>query len=271
MLQTTRQQVYAHNRRVWNARVANRLPHTRMASARDFTAPLRVIDAKGWLGASIAGKRVLCLAAAGGLQGILCAAAGAEVTVVDLSPAMLEQDRRIAVARGLHVRLIEGSIDDLSMLGDACFDIVLQPVSTCYVPDVLPVYREVARVTVPSGLYLSQHKQPTSLQASALPGPHGYTINDAYARSTPLPPVLGHYEHRETGALEFLHAWEDLLGGLCRSGFCIEDVQEPPHADPLAPPGSFGHRSRFLPPYVAIKARRTPQPVAPAATALVHP
>lgn len=163
----------------------------------------------------------------------------------------------MAVARGLRIRIIEGSMDNLSMLGDACFDLVMQPVSTCYVPDILQVYREVARITVPGGLYLSQHKQPTSLQASALPSPHGYTINDSYYRNEPLPPVIGHYEHREAGACEFLHRWEALIGGLCRSGFVIEDLQEPQHVDPMAASGSFGHRCQFIPPYVAIKARRT--------------
>lgn len=232
--------------------------HTRMASDRDFQSPLEVVDPRGWLGKSVHGQRVLCLAAGGGLQSVLLASAGAEVTVVDLSPAMLEQDRHMAATHGLTLRLIEGSMDDLSALGDACFDVVIQPVSTCYVPDIGRVYKEVARVTVVSGLYLSQHKQPASLQASALPGPQGYTINDAYYRDEPLPPTLGEHEHRERGAIEFLHRWEQLIGGLCRSGFVIEDLQEPNYADPMANAGTFRHRSQFIPPYVAIKARRAP-------------
>jgi SAM-dependent methyltransferase len=147
-------------------------------------------------------------------------------------------------------------MDDLSMLAEASFDLVVQPVSTCYVPDIGQVYCQVARVTGPGGLYLSQHKQPTSLQASTLPGTQGYTINERYYRHGPLPPVLAVGEHREAGALEFLHSWEALLGSLCRSGFLIEDVREPDHSKPMAEPGTFGHRSQFIPPYVAIKARR---------------
>ena len=249
--------VYEQNRRVWDQRVRQGAAHTRMATARDFLTPLQVVDPRGWLGKSVRGQRVLCLAAGGGLQSALLAAAGAEVTVVDLSPAMLEQDRHVAVSRGLTVRIIEGSMDDLSMLGDASFDIVIQPVSTCYVSDITRVYREVARVTVAAGLYVSQHKQPTSLQASARPGPQGYTIQDDYYRHEPMPQTLGVHEHREPGALEFLHRWEQLIGGLCRSGFVIEDLQEPNYADAMAESGTFRHRSRFIPPYVAIKARRT--------------
>lgn len=263
--------IYDQNRHIWNRRVRQGAAHTRMASACDFQRPLEVVDPRGWLGKSVHGQRVLCLAAGGGLQSVLLASAGAEVTVVDLSPAMLEQDRRMAASRGLTLRLIEGSMDDLAMLGDACFDVVIQPVSTCYVPDITRVYQEIARVTVASGLYVSQHKQPISLQASARPGPQGYAVHECYYRHEPLPPTLGEHEHRESGALEFLHRWEQLIGGLCRSGFVIEDLQEPNYADPMAAAGTFRHRSQFIPPYVAIKARRRPASPDVAASLLLFP
>jgi len=73
-----------------------------------------------------------------------------------------------------------------------------------------------------------------------------------------LPEVKGSL-HRESGMLEFLHRWEDLLGGLCREGFVIEDLVEPVHADPMAEKDSFAYRSCFIPPYVRIKARRRPR------------
>ena len=106
-----------------------------------------MIDSCGWLGGNVAGKRVLCLAAGGGKHGPLFAAAGAIVTVVDISPEMLALDREIAKKRGLQLTLIEASMDDLSVLPAAHFEAVIQPVSSCYVPDILALYREVARVT----------------------------------------------------------------------------------------------------------------------------
>ena len=45
--------------------------------------------------------------------------------------------------------------------------------------------------------------------------------------------------------------------GLCRAGFAIEDLVEPMRADVSAPAGEIGHRGRYVPPYVRIKARRT--------------
>jgi SAM-dependent methyltransferase len=244
-----------HNRRAWDALVEKRERHTSAARDEDLSNPLTAINGDGWLKDGIAGKRVLCLAAGGGRQSALYAAAGALVTVVDLSPAMLALDREVAGERGLNIRAIEGSMDDLSMLSAAEFDLVVQPVSTCYVPDVTRVYREVARVTVPGGVYISQHKQPASLQADVRPSARGYELIEPYYREGPLPAVAGS-QHREPGTLEYLHRWEELLGGLCRVGFVIEDLMEPPHARGDAEPGAFGHRSRYVAPYVRIRARR---------------
>jgi SAM-dependent methyltransferase len=248
--------VYQHNRHAWDKRVRSGQAHTAPASNSDFLDPLSAVDNLDWLGGNVRGQRVLCLAAGGGKHGALFAAAGAEVTVVDLSPKMLEIDRRMATERKLTVRVIETSMDDLSMLPTGHFDFVVQPVSTCYVPDVLSVYREIARVTAFGGLYISQHKQPASLQAELLPSPRGYLLTELYYRSGPLPEVMQGCRHREAGTLEFLHRWEELLGGLCRSGFVIEDLVEPCHGDALAPARSFSHRSLFLPPFVTVKARR---------------
>lgn len=233
-----------------------------------------VIDGRGWLGGDIAGWKVLCLAAGGGRQSALYAAAGAIVTVVDLSPAMLELDRQMAQARNYDVRIVETSMDDLTMLPAEEYNLVTQPVSTCYISDLRRMYQQIARVTAPGGLYISQHKQPASLQGDV--GPlvegsqvKGYLLSEPYYRSGPLPAVEGS-RHREPGTVEFLHRWEQLLGLMCRSGFVIEDLSEPDHRQlntktnqaasrrsVLQPEsGSFQHRSRYLPPYVRVKARR---------------
>lgn len=252
--------MHEHNRRAWDDRVHRGDWHTESAREKDFLNPLAAVDDCGWLGGNVRGKRVLCLAAGGGKHSVLFAAAGASVTVVDLSPRMLELDRRLAAERGLNVQAVEASMDDLSVLATAAFDVVIQPVSTCYVPDVLAVYREVARVTAAGGLYISQHKQPGGLQAEVLPSARGYVLSERYLRSGPLPPVIDGCLHREAGTMEFLHRWEELVGGLCRAGFVLEDLVEPRHGDLQSEPGTFKHRSAFVPPFVTLKARRVASP-----------
>ncbi|MFN5297093.1 MAG: class I SAM-dependent methyltransferase, partial [Planctomycetaceae bacterium] len=65
--------------------------------------------------------------------------------------------------------------------------------------------------------------------------------------------------YREPGAVEFLHRWENLVGGMARAGLCLEDLREPMRAKPKALPGEIGHRGQFQPPYVRMKARRLPR------------
>ncbi|MCA9166540.1 MAG: class I SAM-dependent methyltransferase [Planctomycetales bacterium] len=244
------------NRRAWNELARRGQRFTRAATDADFRDPLKLLDSQGWLGPTLNGKRVLCLAAGGGRHGPLYAATGAQVTVVDVSSAQLELDREVAQERRLHLQTVETSMDDLSMFANEQFDLVVHPVSTCYLPDLRPVYAEVARVTVRGGLYVSQHKQPVSLQAEVAPQQHGgYSLTQPYYQSGPLPGVQGSL-HREEGTLEFLHRWEQLIGWMCRAGFVVEDLTEPVHAKTDATPGSFGHRSCFVAPYVRIKARR---------------
>ncbi|MSU61708.1 MAG: class I SAM-dependent methyltransferase [Pedosphaera sp.] len=250
--------IHEQNRRAWDDRVRRRDWYIDTARESDFKHPLAVVDQCGWLGGDVTGRRLLCLAAGGGRHGPLFASAGARVTVVDISPATLALDRQVAAERGLELRLIEASMDDLSMIDPGSFDIVVQPVSTCYVPDVARVYREVARVLVEGGIYVSQHKQPVSLQAEAHPSGRSYVMVEPYYRNGALPPATQGFWHREAGTVEFLHRWEQLLGGLCKSDFVIEDIAEPRHADPQSEPGTFGHRSCYVPPYIKIKARRVP-------------
>ncbi|PQO36715.1 class I SAM-dependent methyltransferase [Blastopirellula marina] len=228
------------------------------AQEAEFKNPLKTLDRWGWLGESIYGQRVLCLASGGGRQGPLYAAAGAIVTVVDISGAQLEIDRKVAADRGLSLKTVETSMDDLSMFAPADFDIVIHPVSTCYVPDVAPVFQEVAKVLCGGGLYISQHKTPTSLQAEVRRSERGYELTEPYYRTGPLPEVKGS-RHREEGTLEYLHRWDQLVGGICRAGMVIEDLVEPIHAKKEAEPNSFEDRSMFIAPYVRIKARRIGQ------------
>jgi SAM-dependent methyltransferase len=256
------------NQQCYDSLAAARAPLCKPASDAEIANPLATVDPLGWLGPSIRQKTVLCLAAGGGRQSALYASAGATVTVVDLSPAMLELDRQVARERKLPIQAIQGSMDRLEMLPAEAFDIVIHPVSSCYLPDIASIFREVARVTRPGGVYISQHKSPISLQASTTVGNGSkYWIEHSYYRIDPIPvaaePNPNSRRLREPGAIEYLHRWEQIIGGICRAGMVIEDLVEPLHADELADSGSFGDRARFIAPYVRIKARKTNPQTAP--------
>lgn len=231
-------------------------PLARPASEDELKNPLKIVDEIGWLGGEIRGQRVLCLAAGGGRHSALYAAAGASVTIVDLSPAMLELDRIAARQHHFEVRLIEASMTDMRMLQQDEFDIVIHPVSTCYIADIHSVFREVARVLRPGGLYVSQHKQPINLQTSLVPTDGKYQIESPGRDRTCANQPMFPNRLRETGTVEFVHSLQTLLGGMCRSGFVIEDFAEPQHGKLDSEVGSFAHRCAFVPPYIRVKARR---------------
>ncbi|AMV33038.1 ubiquinone/menaquinone biosynthesis methyltransferase [Pirellula sp. SH-Sr6A] len=244
-----------------NAEAYNRMAragHVLATPVRDeeLANPLAVVDGRGWLGGSIHGWNVLCLAAGGGRHSALYAAAGAKVTVVDISEGMLELDRVVCHRHRFDVRLIQGSMVSMPMLRDNEFDLVVHPVSTCYVQNIRSVFLEVARVLRGGGLYVSQHKSPFNLQTSLSTDRGRYWIEtEVEAVAKKLEP--GQISSlRESHSQEYAHSLESILGGICRSGMLIEDLSEPEHANPSAAPDTPSHRARFVPPYIRIKARR---------------
>jgi SAM-dependent methyltransferase len=269
-----REAALACNARAWDRLASAQAPLARPAVDEAFDDPRRWLGSGGttgraWLPERLDGLDLLCLAAGGGKHGPLYAAAGARVTVVDLSPAMLALDRQVAAERRLDLEIVQASMDDLRVFATARFDLVIHPVSTCYVPDVGRVFREVARVTRPGGRYVSQHKQPTSLQAGLATGPDGrWGLEHRADRREPLPPAPPS-RLREPGTQEFIHGLSALLGGICAAGFVIEDLGEPDHTRPGAEPGSFADRAAFLPPYLRILARRGDAVAPPVAKLLV--
>lgn len=243
------------NRNAYNQFVRKGSRFGRVATDEECENPLKQLDSRGWLPSSVSGLNVLCLASGGGWQSILYASAGANVTVVDISDEMLRLDREESGRRNLNMEIIQSSMDDLGVLHGRYFDIVHQPVSTCYVPNIERVFAEIASVTKPGSIYISQHKQPTSLQISHRDNRDRYVLGVEYYLEGHLPAVEDR-SYREDGAVEYLHRWEALVGGLCRAGFVLEDLREPYRADRMAMPGDFKHRGRFVAPYVRLKARR---------------
>lgn len=171
-----------------------------------------------WLG-NVQGKKALCLAGAGGLQAPLLACAGAEVTVLDLSQRMLEKDRAVAAREGLDVRIEHGNMCDLSRFADASFDLVLNPPSLCYVPDVTPVFREVYRVLKPGGSFIMTSMSPLAYICD------WDEAAQCYKAVNRLP--FSAQEHDGRGNwVEYGHTMESYLGGQIAAGFVITGYLE---------------------------------------------
>jgi SAM-dependent methyltransferase len=137
--------VRRYNRGAWDAEVERGNPWTvpvspeiiRRAREGDWEVVLTPLKAvpRDWF-PPLAGLSVLGLAASGGQQAPILAAAGARVTVLDNSLSQLAQDRAVAERDGLELTLVEGDMADLHGFASESFDLVFHPCSNCFVPDV---------------------------------------------------------------------------------------------------------------------------------------
>lgn len=169
---------------------------------------------RNWFPDDLKGVKILCLAGAGGQQAPLCAAAGADVTVLDLSENMLERDRVVAERENLKIRFEHGNMCDLARFIDESFDIVLNPPSMMYVPNVMSVYKECYRVLKPGGIFIICAPNPTNYLCE-------YVEDGSYYIACNKLPYKS-YEHDNQGDwIEYGHTLEDYLGGLIQSGFVI--------------------------------------------------
>jgi SAM-dependent methyltransferase len=253
---TTELDYRAVNRAVWSyladgARSASSRPYgpAEAAEARAW------LDPWGWLPWDEIGQ-VLCLGSGGGQQAPMFASLGCEVTVVDLCPEQLELDRQAAAALGTTLECVEGDMQDLSVLGDRAFDLVHQPVSTCYVPDVAAVYRQVRRVLRPSGRYDVEHWNPihTQLDGYGRWDGGGYPLAHPQVPGVPVPWYPDGAENAPV-CWHFVHRLGDLVGGLCRAGFRVLRVAERSKGDPEAEAGSEEHLAAHAPSFLRLLAR----------------
>ena len=200
----------------------------------------------------VGGREVLCLASGGGQQSAFFGLLGARVTVYDLTEAQLESDRLAAQHHGYPIATVQGDMRDLSVFSGGSFDIVFQEISICFVPDVRPVYREVARVLRPGGLYRVAHCNPaTQLVGEGSWDGQGYRISQPYGG--------GELADPDDELVEFRHLLPDMFNGLVEAGLSIEGVWEDPrHLHPKrdATPGTYEHMLTWVQQYFAILARK---------------
>lgn len=175
------------------------------------------------------GKKVLALASAGGQQGPILAAAGAEVTVFDNSPAQLSQDRLVAEREQLTLKLVQGDMKDLSCFSDQSFDLIFHPCSNCFVPDVKPVWKEAFRVLKKGGILLSGICNPIAFTLDPVLESQGILQIKYKIPYSDLTTLTDEERKRYTDKgepLAFGHTLEDQIGGQIEAGFVLTGFYE---------------------------------------------
>ena len=189
--------------------------------------PQRPVPRK-WFG-DLKSCDVLCLASGGGQQAPVLAAAGANVTVFDNSPGQLAQDRLVADREGLNLRTIVGDMSVEWPIENQSFDLIFNPCSVGFVPDVRPVWREARRVLRDGGKLMTGFCNPLvflfdypALQKGKLDARH----------SVPWSDLTSTTESERQALIDagepfcFGHTLNDLIGGQLDAGFSLIDMYE---------------------------------------------
>ena len=255
------QDISDYNRRAWD-RLVERGDQWTVPVSREIIAaarrgewqivltPQRPVP-RGWF-PPLDGARTLCLAGAGGQQAPILAAAGARVTSFDNSPRQLAQDRLVADRDGLALETVQGDMRDLGVFGDASFDLVVHPCSNCFVPEVRPVWREIARVLARGGSLLAGFVNPAAFLFDNAAADNGGLLlvrhRLPYSDRTSLTARELQTLIDAGEPLVFSHSLEDQIGGQTDAGLRITDLYE--DVWPSAP------LSEYMPPMIATRATK---------------
>ena len=257
--------IRAYNRYAWDLAVEHKSQWTvpvdsatiaaaRQGDWRIVLTPTKVVP-RNWF-PDFDGAEILCLAAGGGQQGPVLAAAGenagASVTVFDNSPRQLAQDRYVAEKEGLDLATVEGDMRDLRVFPDQRFDLIVNPCSNLFIPDVRPLWRECARVLKSGGLLLAGFVNPLlylfdqqAVDEGVLQVRHKLPYSDLASISE-----TEQQSYMRAGeALEFGHTLTDQIAGQLDAGFVLTGLYEDRWEG--QPPAEFTDT------YIATKSQKT--------------
>ena len=179
---------------------------------------------------NVTGLDVLELGCGGAQNAIVLAKWGAKsVTALDQSEKQLEYAKKLANSQGVKIRFLKGNIEDLSMLEDASFDLIVSSHAMSYVVDLPRVFSEVARVLRKNGRIVTCLGHPIShLLWVALEEGSMDKVNNYFDDKRK---VWDWSDENGTKIATFedtAYRFEEIINGLIFAGLNIERVLEPP-------------------------------------------
>ena len=168
------------------------------------------------------GKKLLGLACGGGQQMPLFAAAGAICTVLDYSERQLESECMVSQREGYEIDIVRADMSKALPFADESFDVIVHPVSNCYIREVEPLWRECFRILKPGGVLLA-----------GLDNGINYIFDNeetALGHSLPFDPLndpaLMEELQKTDDGVQFSHTFEEQVGGQLKAGFVLTHLFE---------------------------------------------
>ena len=220
---------YKHNQETWNKESAEsgrwsipvskeEIDKARSGEWSIILTPTRGVP-RNWFPDNLKGLNVLLVAGGGGQQGPIIAATGANVTVLDASSEQLKKDRETCERNNLPITTLIGDMQNMHQLKDESFDLIINPCSNCFIPDIDALWKECYRVLRPGGSLMSGHLNPTFFAAD--PDKIDKTGEIVFVNKIPFKDISSESNHWEYG-----HSLESLIGGQLKQGFLMKDFYE---------------------------------------------
>ena len=168
------------------------------------------------------GLDLLGLACGGGQQMPLFAAAGARCTVLDYSERQLASERMVAAREGYEINIVRADMTQPLPFANESFDVIVHPVSNCYIREIEPLWRECYRILKPGGVLLAGmdnginylfDNEETTLTHSLPYDP----LNDEALLAEGL---------KNDEGIQFSHTFEEQVGGQLKAGLVLTHLFE---------------------------------------------
>ncbi len=201
------------------------ISHEEYEAAREgrfdvLLTPTRYVP-HSWFG-ELSGKKVLGLASGGGQQMPVFAALGADCTVFDYSKRQLSSERMVAEREGYEIRIIRGDMTKPLPFADEEFDLIFHPVSNCYVEEVVPIFKECARILKPGGILLGGFDIGLNY---IFDEEERVLVNSLPFNPLKNPDQMAQLSESDDG-VQFSHTLEEQIGGQLAAGLILTDLME---------------------------------------------
>lgn len=174
-----------------------------------------------WL-PELRGARVLGLASGGAQQMPLLTAAGASCAVLDFSEKQLESERMVAQREGYAIEIVRADMTKPLPFADESFDVIVHPVSNCYVEQVKPIFRECFRILKRGGILVAGLDNGVNF----LVDDDEMTIVNRFPFNPLKNPEQMEQLRRDDSGVQFSHTLDEQIGGQLEAGFVLTDLYE---------------------------------------------
>lgn len=171
----------------------------------------------------INGKKVIELGCGGCENSIILSKRGAICTGVDMSTEQLKYAKNFIKEHEVDIHLIEGDIENMTMIDDDEFDIAISIFALDWMQDLDMAFKEAYRILKKNGIFVFSMQHPIyNLLGAEDINPKELKITISYFEK--------YVTFRESTGIDLkVHAskFSDIINGLIKTGFNIEKIIEP--------------------------------------------